>query len=95
MISITEVVFSTPNAVAYRLPVVGGQETGVKDIANSTMWVEGNTVFINNSKTETLLYIYSLDGRLVNRQTLHHGMNSFVLPKGQYVINKQKIFIGK
>jgi len=94
-VSLTDVVFSTPNAVAYKLPVVGGQATGVKDIVTSSMKVVGNTVFIYNAESDTLLYIYSLNGSLVNRQALHHGVNSFVLPRGQYVINKQKVFIGK
>lgn len=94
-IAITDVVFSTPNAVAYKLPVVGGQATGVKDIVTSSMKVVGNTVFIYNAESDTLLYIYSLNGSLVNRQALHHGVNAFVLPRGQYVINKQKVFIGK
>jgi hypothetical protein len=94
-IAITDVVFSTPTAVDYKLPVVGGRVTGVKDIVTSSMKVVGNTVFIYNAESDTLLYIYSLNGSLVNRQALHHGMNSFVLPRGQYVINKQKVFIGK
>ena len=94
-LAITDVVFSTPSAVAHKLPVVGGEETGVKDIVTSSMKVVGNTVFIYNSGSDTLLYIYSLSGSLVDKQVLHNGLNSFVLPKGQYVINKQKIFIGK
>ena len=94
-IAITDVVFSTPSAVAHKLPVVGGEETGVKDVVTSSMKVVGNTVFIYNLGSDTLLYIYSLSGSLVDKQVLHNGLNSFVLPKGQYVINKKKIFIGR
>ena len=94
-VAITDVVFSTPKAVAHKLPVVEGQVTTVQDIVISSMKVVGNTISIYNSGSDTLLYIYSLDGRLVNKQVLNNGQNSFVLPKGQYVINKQKVFIGK
>ena len=94
-VAITDVVFSTPKAVAHKLPVVEGQVTAVQDIVISSMKVVGNTISIYNSGSDTLLYIYSLDGRLVNKQVLNNGQNSFVLPKGQYVINKQKVFIGK
>ena len=94
-VAITDVVFSTPKAAAHKLPVVEGQVTAVQDIVISSMKVVGNTISIYNSGSDTLLYIYSLDGRLVNKQVLNNGQNSFVLPKGQYVINKQKVFIGK
>lgn len=94
-VAITDVVFSTPKAAAHKLPVVEGQVTAVQDIVISSMKVVGNTISIYNSGSDTLLYIYSLDGRLVNKQVLNNGQNSFVLPKGLYVINKQKVFIGK
>ena len=91
---INDVVFSTPDAISYQLRVIGDEETGVKDIAVTRVHSYGNTVYINIAYPQEMS-VYSIGGQLVKKISLASGLNSFTLPKGQYIINNQKVIIDK
>ena len=89
---ISEAIFSTPSSTTYHLPVTSNESTFVKDILANKMWVEGNTVYVNNSH-ERVFNVFLLNGGLFRTVRLHGGLNSFILPQGQYIINHQKVLI--
>ena len=91
---ISDVVFSTPDAISYQLRVIGDVETGIKDIAVTRVQSFGNTVYINIANPQEM-NVYSIGGQLVKKVSLVSGLNSFTLPKGQYIINNQKVIIDK
>ena len=91
---ISDVVFSTPDAISYQLRVIGDVETDVKDIAVTRVHSYGTTVYINIAYPQEM-NVYSIGGQLVKKISLVSGLNSFTLPKGQYIINNQKVIIDK
>ena len=91
---ISDVVFSTPDAISYQLRVIGDVETGIKDIAVTRVHSYGNTVYINIAYPQEMS-VYSIGGQLIKKVSLVSGLNSFTLPKGQYIINNQKVIIDK
>ena len=91
---IDDVVFSTPDAISYQLRVISDVETGIKDIAVTRVQSLGNTVYVNIANPQEM-NVYSLGGQLVKKVSLTSGLNSFTLPKGQYIINNQKVIIDK
>ncbi len=89
---ISDAIFATPNTRAYQLNVINGNATGIDNVKSLKMWVEGNIVYISNPETADI-NVYSLNGSLVKRMTANKGLNTFMLPNGTYIINKQKIVI--
>ena len=91
---ISDVVFSTPDAISCQLRVISDVETGIKDIAVTKVQSFGNTVYVNIANPQEMS-VYSIGGQLVKKVSLTSGLNSFTLPKGQYIINNQKVIIDK
>ncbi len=89
---ISNAVFSAPSSTAYNLPVIDNGSTFIKNLLADKMWVEENTIYIDAAR-EQELKMFLFNGSLYKTMRLCCGLNSFTLPKGQYIINHQKILI--
>lgn len=91
---INEAIFSTPEAVAYKLDVNHSGITKIGHLSNHKIWTEGNTVNVY-SYENGVVNVFTIDGKVYKRVQLHDGLNTFILPKGLYIINNQKVNISK
>lgn len=85
-------IFSTSSSKTYQLPVIEYGSTFVKNVPADEMWVEGNTIYINTLHGQAI-NVFLFNGSLYKTLRLNGGLNTFTLPKGQYIINQQKIII--
>ena len=89
---VSDVIFSTPTAVTYHLPVISNGSTSINNIIEGKMRLEGNTLYISASSAQTI-NVYSFNGSLYTTIHLHPGQNTITLPQGLYIINHKKIII--
>ncbi|MBO4641568.1 MAG: CotH kinase family protein [Bacteroidaceae bacterium] len=76
------------NACSVRMEMT---TTGISEIAN--LGIRGGSTLQVESSEDTILHVYSLDGRLVRLCNVPAGKSSLKLPRGIYVVNNQKIII--
>lgn len=85
---------------AYLLTTSAGDSTISNRIAgvdNTEMeglsvYAEKNILYIRASKSEEIP-LYSVDGRIIRRLSVHEGINSFILEKGVYIVKGMKVVI--
>ena len=65
--------------------------TGIDGVVSFVKQIGGKLVF--ETKEKTLLPIYGVDGRLYKIFELAEGQHSVTLPKGIYLIDKQKVVV--
>ena len=91
-ITISDPIFSIPEAKSYKLRVADSYTTNLQGIQLSQISVRGNTVYVH-ANSDTTLNIYSVSGALCEQKRLHPGVNTITLPRGQYIINNHKVSI--
>ena len=54
---------------------------------NNVNWfVQGDKLYFNNINPETIIHIYSIDGKLIFSSQYNNGIDKNIIPKGVYFV---------